>query len=151
MLGFGLGALWPTGSTGDLYGQDWAGTIRGLYFGGGHLGARSGLFYGRAKGKSGVEDGSVYGLDLDLAVRFGSKPGRGFYLFLGPGYYWTHFTQLVGSAPDASTVRVEDSSVSASAGFGYAYKAFFIEASYVNVFSQGEDVRYVPVMVGFQF
>jgi hypothetical protein len=149
-LGFGIGALDPLGAAGDLYKPSWEATVRGLYFGKGVSGARTSLFYGNAAGKGGVQDGTAYGIDFDFAVRFG-RQASAFYFFVGPGYYWTHFSRVSATAPGGATARVAGNSYSANAGFGFSYKHFFVEASYVNVFASGDDVRFVPVTVGFQF
>ncbi|HUC43482.1 MAG TPA: hypothetical protein VMR65_05555 [Candidatus Sulfotelmatobacter sp.] len=150
VLGFGAGAFIPQGIETDRYGTSWQTTIRGLAFGRGIAGGRSAISYANASGKNGAASGDTYGIDLDLALRFGHKT-TGFYAFVGPGYYWTHFDRANPVTPGGPDVRFSDSNISANAGFGYSYKAFFVEASYVNVFTPGDDVKFIPVTVGFQF
>lgn len=149
--GFGLGAAFPMGATADTNAIGWHVDAWSAGFPGrSMLGWRASLGYSEFTKKDDFRSGHSYGVDVDFALRFGSKTT--FYLFAGPGYMWTTGDVLTGTPPITVVQHASDSSWSASAGFGVLFaKAFFFEARYTQVYTSPERYEFVPVTFGLHF
>jgi len=149
--GFAVGAAVPMGKTADTNGVGWHVDAWSAGFPGrSMLGWRASLGYSDFSKKDDFRAGHAYGVDVDLALRFGSKTT--FYLFLGPGYQWATQDVVGGTAPVTVVAHQSDSSWSASAGFGVLFaKNFFFEARYTKAYTSPERAELVPVVFGLHF
>ena len=156
-FGLGGGVTIPTGSTGDALKTGWHG-IAMVRFAPANIPVGfqvDGMFH-----RLSVDDG---GLDLDLKTQiingtanvvfsFPVSEETRFrpYLIGGVGIY--NF-DLKGDDAPTTTESETDFGFNAGAGFDVSFGGgtFFAEGRFHNVFSEGDDAKFIPVSVGVRF
>jgi len=169
-VGLAGGAAVPTGTISDFYKSGFDVNVPiGWQSQNSILGFRIDLGYsrfnGREAGTSGLtsqpDDPSIWSgaanLTLDL-VRWGENRRGSLYLVGGGGVY--RFTDFFNSdrTDDAVTSPFEGDLVTKGGLTGGAGLAFpiggssvFVESRYTNVYTAGDDTRWVPVVVGLKW
>jgi len=173
---FGLagGAAVPTGTINDFYkaGYDINVPI-GWQAPGSVLGFRVDLGYsrfnGRAAGTNGLSfqpsDPNIWSANANLTLdllKFGESRRGALYLVGGGGVYrFTNFfsgtstgdnaTDVVQSAFEGSPVTKGGLTGGAGLAFPIGGASLFVESRYTNVYTQGDDTRWVPIILGLKW
>ncbi len=150
-LGLGAGVSVPLRSYSDAVDKGWLGNANLTFFPSAStsLGLRLDGFYGRSGLSSFSGHQSWMGGLASLQFQFGAKrsPNR-FYLFGGGGYVHTE-TEAGGFPKNSDT----SPAISGGGGFTFGGKglAFFVEARYLNVYSDGAKPQFAPLTAGISF
>jgi hypothetical protein len=150
-LGLGGGVIVPMRAYADVAKMGWVGNASLTYFpaASASLGLRLDGLYGRSDVSFVSGRHEYLGGIANLVFQFGSRrtPNR-FYLFGGGGYMRTRtsgssFGTLVETSP----------ALDAGAGFSFGGRgfAFFTEARYVNIYTNGAKPQFLPLTAGFSF
>jgi hypothetical protein len=159
-IGIGGGGTMPTGDFADPYNMGWNVTVPiGYQSMTTPWGARLDLSFNKINGDTfggtDFEDGNIWSAMLDLTAQWPvGGTGTGFYLVGGGGLH--HFRDFDIRTSSTSTTQLEDQTkfgVNGGAGisFGFGATDLFVEARYVNVFTDGSDAQYVPIVLGLRF
>lgn len=150
-LGLGAGVTLPLRTYSDAVDKGWLGNANLTFFPSAStsLGLRLDGFYGRNTLSSFSGHQSWMGGLASLAFQFGAKtsPNR-FYLFGGGGYVRTEL-QASGFPKNSDT----SPAISGGGGFTFGGKglAFFVEARYLNVYTDGAKPQFAPLTAGISF
>ena len=150
-LGLGAGVTLPFRTYADAVDKGWVGNANLTFFPSAStsLGLRLDGFYGRNGLSSFSGHQSWMGGLASLAFQFGAKtsPNR-FYLFGGGGYVRTE-TAASGFPTNSET----NPAISGGAGLTFGGKglAFFVEARYLNVYTEGAKPQFAPLTAGISF
>ena len=150
-LGLGAGITIPFRNYADAVDKGWVGNANLTFFpsASASLGLRLDGLYGRSSLSAFSGHQSVAGGLASLAFQFGAKrsPNR-FYLFGGGGYI--RITTSARGFPKNSDTSPAISG-GAGATFGTRGMAFFVEARYLNVYSNGAKPQFAPLTAGISF
>lgn len=169
-LGLGGGPNVPTGMVNDFYKPGFNVTLPiGYQPLSSPLGFRIDLAYSRFNGRSAGTNGLTTQLDdpniwsatanltLDL-VRFGDSRRGALYLVGGGGVYrFTDFFNTDRSDNDTESAfegsPVTKGGVTGGAGLAFPIggASLFVESRYTNAFTEGENTRWVPVVIGLKW
>jgi hypothetical protein len=169
-LGLGGGPNVPTGMVNDFYKPGFNVTLPiGYQPLSSPLGFRVDLAYSRFNGRSAGTNGLTTQLDdpniwsatanltLDL-VRFGDSRRGALYLVGGGGVYrFTDFFNTDRSDNDTESAfqgsPVTKGGVTGGAGLAFPIggASLFVESRYTNAFTEGENTRWVPVVIGLKW
>jgi hypothetical protein len=150
-LGLAAGISIPIRSYSDLVDKGWLGTGSLTFFpaASASIGFRLEGMY--ARNSISFTDGhqTQVGGTANLVFQFGARrsPNR-FYVFGGGG-----FVRSQTSGPGFGTVSTTDPALNAGVGvsFGARAIAFFGEARYVSVYTDGTKPQYAPILAGISF
>ncbi len=159
-IGIAGGGTMPTGDFADPYNMGWNVTVPiGWQSMTTPWGARLDLSYNKINGDTfggtDFEDGNIWSAMLDLTAQWPvGGTGTGFYLVGGGGVH--HFRDFDFRTSSTSTTQFDNETkfgVNGGAGisFGFGATDLFVEARYVNVFTDGSDAQYVPIVLGLRF
>jgi len=150
-LGLGAGITVPFRSYADAVEKGWMGNANLTFFPSAStsLGLRLDGLYGRSSLSAFSGHNSLAGGLASLAFQFGAKrsPNR-FYVFGGGGYVRTS-TKASGFPRSSETSPAISGGVGAT--FGTRGMAFFVEARYLNVYSNGAKPQVAPLTAGVSF
>jgi len=169
-LGLGGGPNIPTGMVNDFYKPGFNVTLPiGYQPLSSPLGFRVDLSYGRFNGRSAGTNGlaaqpddpniwsAAANLTLDL-VRFGESKRGALYLVGGGGVYrFTDFFNTNRSDNDVESAfqgtPTTKGGVTGGAGLAFPIggASLFVESRYTNAFTEGENTRWVPVVIGLKW
>jgi hypothetical protein len=169
-LGLGGGPNIPTGMVNDFYKPGFNVTVPiGYQPLSSPLGFRVDLSYGRFNGRSAGTNGltaqpddpniwsAAANLTLDL-VRFGESRRGALYLVGGGGVYrFTDFFNTNRSDNDVESAfqgtPTTKGGVTGGAGLAFPIggASLFVESRYTNAFTEGENTRWVPVVIGLKW
>ncbi len=154
-LGVGGGPTFTLGDYADAYETGWHAMIRGLWLpASSPVGIRAAGYYGQNASKIGdffgvsIKPSSLYGGDLDAAVRLTGKGAEGLYAFGGVG---VRSIRQEASMGVFGTTSQTNTNVSFNGGLGYSVGWFFAEANAVYFKVEGSSLWSIPVSIGFQF
>jgi len=147
-LGLGGGVMIPLRSYADAVDRGWLGNANLTFFpmASTSLGLRLDGFYGRSPLSAFDGHQTVAGGLASIAFQFGARrsPNR-FYVFGGGGYVRTA-TNARGFPQRHTTNPAISGGVGAT--FGGKGMAFFVEARYLNVYSDGSKPQFAPITAG---
>jgi len=166
-LGLGAGPNIPTGAVEDFYKTGFNVTVPiGWQPQGSAFGLRFDLSYGRLNGRDDLgtsqpDDPSIWSgtanATLDL-FRFGDNRRGALYLVGGGGVYrFTDFNNSDRSDNDPESAfegePVTKGGLTGGAGLAFPIggASLFVESRYTNVFTEGENTRWVPVVIGLKW
>ena len=169
-VGLGGGPNIPTGTINDVYKTGFNVTVPiGWQPMNSPFGLRLDLSYARLNGRSAGENGLTSQPDdpniwsaaanatLDL-VRFGESRRGALYLVGGGGFYrFTDFFNTDRSDNDPESAfegdPVTKGGVTGGAGLAFPIggTSFFVESRYTNVFTDGDNTKWVPVVIGLKW
>jgi hypothetical protein len=169
-LGLGGGPNIPTGMVNDFYKPGFNVTVPiGYQPLNSPLGFRVDLSYGRFNGRSAGTNGltvqpddpniwsAAANLTLDL-IRFGDSKRGALYLVGGGGVYrFTDFFNTNRSDNDVESAfqgtPTTKGGVTGGAGLAFPIggASLFVESRYTNAFTEGENTRWVPVVIGLKW
>ena len=166
-LGLGAGPNVPMGAVEDVYKTGFNVTVPiGWQPQGSPLGLRFDLSYGRLNGRDDLgtsqpDDPSIWSgtanATLDL-FRFGESRRGALYVVGGGGVYrFTDFNNSDRSDNDPESAfegePVTKGGLTGGAGLSFPIggSSLFLESRYTNVFTDGENTRWVPIVIGFKW
>ena len=169
-LGLGGGPNIPTGTVNDFYKPGFNVTVPiGYQPLSSPLGFRVDLGYSRFNGRSAGTNGllaqpddpniwsATANLTLDL-IRYGESRRGALYLVGGGGLYrFTDFFNTDRSDNDPESAfegkPVTKGGLTGGAGLSFPIggASLFVESRYTNAFTEGENTRWVPVVIGFKW
>jgi hypothetical protein len=150
-LGLSGGVILPMRDYADVAKMGWLGNANLTYFPAAStsLGLRLDGLYGRSDVSFIAGTHEYLGGTANLVFQFGSRstPNR-FYVFGGGGYMRTRT-----SGPNFGTLAETSPAINAGAGFSLGGRgfAFFTEARYINIYTDGLKPQFLPVTAGFSF
>ena len=150
-LGLGGGITVPLRAYGDVVNKGWMGNASLAYFpaSSASLGLRLDGLYGRSDLHAIPGRQSQVGGIASLVFQFGARqsPNR-FYFFGGGGYLKT-----TTSSPNFGDISDTNPAINGGAGFSFGSRAlaFYVEARYINVYSDGPKAQYAPLTAGVTF
>ncbi len=150
-LGLGAGITMPLRSYGDVVDKGWMGNASLTFFpaASAALGFRLDGFYGRNSLSAISGRQTQVGGTANLVLQFGARrsPNR-FYVFGGGGYVKT-----TNSSPNFGKLSDTNPALNGGAGFSLGARslALFVEARYINVYTDGVKPQYAPLMAGVTF
>lgn len=150
-LGLGAGITMPLRSYRDVVDKGWMGNASLTFFpaASAAIGFRLDGVYGRSSLSAISGRQTQVGGTANLVLQFGARrsPNR-FYLFGGGGYVKT-----TTSSPNFGKLSDTNPALSAGTGFTFGVRslALFVEARYVNVYTDGVKPQYAPLMAGVTF
>jgi hypothetical protein len=169
-LGLGGGPNIPTGTVNDFYKTGFNVTVPiGYQPLSSPLGFRVDLGYSRLNGRepgatglsAQLDDPNIWSATANLTldvIRFGESRRGALYLVGGGGVYrFTDFFNTDRSDNDPESAfegsPVTKGGVTGGAGLAFPIggASLFVESRYTNAFTQGENTRWVPVVVGFKW
>lgn len=159
-IGIAGGGTMPTGDFADAYNTGWNVTVPiGWQSMTTPWGARLDLSFNKINGDTfggtDFEDGNIWSAMLDLTAQWPvGGTGTGFYLVGGGGVH--HFRDFDVRTSSTTTTEFESETKfgwngGAGISFGFGSTDLFVEARYVNVFTDGPDAQYVPIVLGLRF
>jgi len=150
-LGIGGGISLPVRSYRDQVNRGWMGAVNLSYFpaASASLGFRLDGFRGRNNLDGVPGRSTLTGGTANLMLQFGARqsPNR-FYLFGGGG-----FVHSKTEGPAFGEIRQTSPALSTGAGFSLGVRAFalFLEARYLNIYSDRVKPQLTPLIVGVSF
>jgi hypothetical protein len=168
-LGLGAGPTVPTGTINDFYKTGFGVTVPIGWQGSGPLGFRIDLGYsrlnGRTPGSTGLsfqpDDPSIWSgtanLTLDV-IRWGEARRGALYLVGGGGVF--RFTDFFSGDRSDNDVQsafqgkpTTKGGITGGAGLAFPIggASVFVESRYTNAYTEGDNTRWIPVVVGFKW
>ncbi len=150
-LGLGAGITVPLRSYGDVVDKGWMGNANLTFFpaASAAIGFRLDGLYGRSSLSAISGHQTQVGGTANIVFQFGARrsPNR-FYLFGGGGYVKT-----TTSSPNFGKLSDTNPALDAGAGFSFGVRslALFVEARYLNVYTDGVKPQYAPLLAGVTF
>ena len=150
-LGLGAGLTIPLRSYADAVDRGWLGNANLTFFPSAttSLGLRLDGFYGRNSLSAFAGHQSLAGGLASLMLQFGARrsPNR-FYVFGGGGY-----VRAATNATGFPRTSQTSPAISGGAGatFGGRGMALYLEARYLNVYTEGSKPQFAPITAGVSF
>jgi hypothetical protein len=147
-LGLGAGISIPIRSYADAVKRGWHGTANLTFLPSstGALGLRLDGYYGESAGLGSADRARTAGGTAGLVAALGGRrsPNR-LYLFGGAGFFRVRTAFLGGQQVTESKPAI---SGGAGISFGARAVALFVEARYVNVYTNGPKPQFAPISAG---
>jgi hypothetical protein len=151
VFGVNGGVALPMGDLGDAVKTGWGGGVQLMMR---NPDSKVGWGIDTHFARFGYED--IGGIDLDATLntygalaRLDFAVGGAAYILGGAGLFRSEIT-ADDEGPDLGDTDGTDFAVQGGLGLNFA-RGFFLEAKYVNIFTENESTRFVPITVGIRF